>query len=128
MEEEKYNKVSEPAAAYYTNSVVGAMRRHISRRIATVNDPSFLSRLSQIVDDNPEPFEVRYQRAREFAYAHFPYEIAKQLEAEDFMIDQPMPNVVDESKIDSVLLESENSGTLSDTETQALFNIWNRES
>ena len=44
------------------------------------------------------------------------------------MIDQPMPNVVDESKIDSVLLESENSGTLSDAETQALFNIWNRES
>ena len=128
MEKEKHNNLSEPAAAYYTNSVVGAMRRHISRRIASVNDPSFLSRLSQIVDDNPEPFEVRYQRAREFAYAHFPYEIAKQLEAEDFMIDQPMPNIVDKSLLDSVLLESENSGTISDSETQSLFSIWNHES
>ncbi len=128
MEKDKHNNLSEPAAAYYTNSVVGAMRRHISRRIASVNDPSFLSRLSQIVDDNPEPFEVRYQRAREFAYAHFPYEIAKQLEAEDFMIDQPMPNIVDKSLLDSVLLESENSGTLSDAETQSLFSIWNHES
>ena len=128
MEKEKHNNLSEPAAAYYTNSVVGAMRRHISRRIASVNDPSFLSRLSQIVDDNPEPFEVRYQRAREFAYAHFPYEIAKQLEVEDFMIDQPMPNIVDKSLLDSVLLESENSETLSDAETQSLFSIWNHES
>ena len=128
MEKEKHNNLSEPAAAYYTNSVVGAMRRHISRRIASVNDPSFLSRLSQIVDDNPGPFEVRYQRAREFAYAHFPYEIAKQLEAEDFMIDQPMPNIVDKSLLDSVLLESENSGTISDSETQSLFSIWNHES
>ena len=128
MEKEKHNNLSEPAAAYYTNSVVGAMRRHISRRIASVNDPSFLSRLSQIVDDNPEPFEVRYRRAREFAYAHFPYEIAKQLEAEDFMIDQPMPNIVDKSLLDSVLLESENSGTISDSETQSLFSIWNHES
>ncbi len=61
---------------------------------------------------------------KDFAYAHLPYDLAQQLEAEDFLKGRPMPNQVKPSELKARLLEAVASGYLTEEETKKLFEDW----
>ena len=66
-------KSEEPAAIYYTPSMVNALQRSILNRISRERNPQKLSEISCILDDSSEKesFEERYQQAKAFAYNYF---------------------------------------------------------
>ena len=121
-------KVKEPAATYYTPSMVNALQRSIVNRIAHETNPEKLSEISRILDDSPakESFEERYRKAKEFAYKHFDKEFIQYLEARNFLVDEPFPAEVCETKedLERLIAESEASGECTQEEVDKMFTRW----
>ena len=121
-------KVKEPAATYYTPSMVNALQRSIVNRIAHETNPEKLSEISRILDDSPakESFEERYRKAKEFAYKHFDKEFIQYLEARNFLVDEPFPAEVCETKedLERLIAESEASGECTQEEVDKMFARW----
>lgn len=123
MESEQRNTINEPQISY-NQHLTSAIRRHIHKRLDTVQDMALLSRISNMMDEQADSFELRYQNARDFVYANFPNDIAKKLESEDFMIDQAFPASESEVDVERLFQEAEDSGILSEEEAQKIFHTW----
>ncbi len=123
-------KVEEPTAAYYTPSMVNALRRSIVNRVSHETDPRKLSEISQILDDAPakESFEERYQKAKDFAYKHFDKDFIQYLEARNFLVDEPFPlqSYTDE-EWEKELERAEEAGDATDEEVAKMYAIWEDE-
>ena len=121
-------KAKEPVATYYTPSMVNALRRSIVNRVSHETNPEKLSEISQILDDSPtkESFEERYRKAKEFAYKHFDKEFIQYLEARNFLVDEPFPAEVCETKedLERLIAESEASGECTQEEVDKMFARW----
>ena len=121
-------KVKEPAATYYTPSMVNALQRSIVNRVSHETNPEKLSEISRILDDSPakESFEERYRKAKEFAYKHFDKEFIQYLEARNFLVDEPFPAEVCETKedLERLIAESEASGECTQEEVDKMFARW----
>ncbi len=121
-------KAKEPVAIYYTPSMVNALRRSIVNRVSHETNPKKLSEISQILDDSPtkESFEERYRKAKEFAYKHFDKEFIQYLEARNFLVDEPFPAEVCETKedLERLIAESEASGECTQEEVDKMFARW----
>ena len=104
----------EPTAAYYTPSMVHALQRSIANRISHETNPE------------KESFEERYQKAKEFAYKHFDKEYIQSLEARNFLVDEPFPTEVCETKedLERLIAESEASGECTQEEIDKMYTIW----
>lgn len=120
-------KAKEPAATYYTPSMVNALRRSIVNRISYETNPEKLSEISQILDDSPskESFEERYRKAKEFAYKHFDKDFIQYLEAHNFLIDEPFPlqSYTDE-EWEKELERAEEAGDATEEEVAKMYAIW----
>ena len=118
----------EPTAAYYTPSMVHALQRSIANRISHETNPEKLSEISRILDasSEKESFEERYQKAKEFAYKHFDKEYIQSLEARNFLVDEPFPAEVCETKedLERLIAESEASGECTQEEMDKMYTIW----
>ena len=123
-------KVKEPAATYYTPSMVNALQRSIVNRIAHETNPEKLSEISRILDDSPtkESFEERYRKAKEFAYKHFDKDFIQYLEARNFLVDEPFPlqSYTDE-EWEKELERAEEAGDATDEEIANMYAIWEDE-
>lgn len=121
-------KVKEPVATYYTPSMVNALQRSIVNRVAHETNPEKLSEISRILDDSPakESFEERYRKAKEFAYKHFDKDFIQYLEARNFLVDEPFPAEVCETKedLERLIAESEASGECTQEEVDKMFARW----
>ena len=121
-------ETKEPTTTYYSKNMVNALKRNIRRRVDEEDDPKVLSEISRILDKDKEkePFEERYQRAKEFAYSRFDEEYARELEGHNFYIGETFPSIVCETKEDweRMVRESEESGTASEEEVKKAFRIW----
>ena len=122
-------ETKEPSTIYYSNNVVSALKRHISRKVDEETDPLVLSEISRMLDKEPdeEPFEQRFCKAKEFAYSHFDKEYARELETHNFYIEEPFPATIcnSEEDFEKMIKESEESGLASIEELQKAFSIWN---
>ena len=120
-------KSEEPAAIYYTPSMVNALQRSILNRISRERNPQKLSEISRILDDSSEKesFEERYQQAKAFAYNHFDKEYIQSLEARNFLVDElfPLQTYTDEEWKRELEL-SEESGDATDEEVSKMYRIW----
>ena len=87
-----------------------------------------LSEISRILDDSPakESFEERYRKAKEFAYKHFDKDFIQYLEARNFLVDEPFPAEVCETKedLERLIAESEASGECTQEEVDKMFARW----
>ena len=121
-------KAKEPAATYYTPSMVNALQRSIVNRIAHETNPEKLSEISRILDDSPakESFEERYRKAKEFAYKHFDKDFIQYLEARNFLVDEPFPAEVCETEedLERLIAESGASGECTQEEVDKMFARW----
>ena len=121
-------KVKEPAATYYTPSMVNALQRSIVNRVSHETNPEKLSEISRILDDSPakESFEERYRKAKEFAYKHFDKDFIQYLEARNFLVDEPFPAEVCETKedLERLIAESEASGECTQEEVDKMLARW----
>ena len=121
-------KAKEPITTYYTPSMVNALRRSIVNRVSHETNPKKLSEISQILDDSPakESFEERYRKAKEFAYKHFDKDFIQYLEARNFLVDEPFPAEVCETKedLERLIAESEASGECTQEEVDKMFARW----
>lgn len=121
-------KAKEPTAAYYTPSMVYALQRSIANRISRETNPEKLSEISRILDasSEKESFEERYRKAKEFAYKHFDKEYIQSLEARNFLVDEPFPAEVCETKedLERLIAESEASGECTQEEMDKMYTIW----
>ena len=121
-------KVKEPAATYYTPSMVNALQRSIVNRVSHETNPKKLSEISRILDDSPakESFEERYRKAKEFAYNHFDKDFIQYLEARNFLVDEPFPAEVCETKedLERLIAESEASGECTQEEVDKMLARW----
>lgn len=117
-------KVKEPTATYYSRPMLNALRNHIKNRVEQMDDAELLSKISSMLDKDEESFEERYQRAKEFAYAHFDPKFAKELEEENFLIGKPMPCQYTNNEFEKELKLSEASGNATDEEVKAAFKLW----
>lgn len=121
-------KAKEPAATYYTPSMVNALQRSIVNRVSHETNPKKLSEISRILDDSPakESFEERYRKAKEFAYKHFDKDFIQYLEARNFLVDEPFPAEVCETEedLERLIAESEASGECTQEEVDKMFARW----
>ena len=121
-------KVKEPAATYYTPSMVNALQRSIVNRVSHETNPEKLSEISRILDDSPakESFEERYRKAKKFAYKHFDKDFIQYLEARNFLVDEPFPAEVCETKedLERLIAESEASGECTQEEVDKMLARW----
>lgn len=121
-------KAKEPVATYYTPSMVNALQRSIVNRVSHETNPEKLSEISRILDDSPakESFEERYRKAKEFAYKHFDKDFIQYLEARNFLVDEPFPAEVCETKedLERLIAESEASGECTQEEVDKMFARW----
>ena len=121
-------KAKEPVATYYTPSMVNALQRSIVNRVSHETNPEKLSEISRILDDSPakESFEKRYWKAKEFAHKHFDKEFIQYLEARNFLVDEPFPAEVCETKedLERLIAESEASGECTQEEVDKMFARW----
>ena len=121
-------KAKEPIATYYTPSMVNALQRSIVNRVSQETNPEKLTAISRILDDSPakESFEERYQRAKTFAYKNFDKDYVQSLEARNFLVDEPFPAEICETKEDlgRIIAESEASGECTQEEVDRMFARW----
>lgn len=91
-------KAKEPASVYYTPS---------------------------LSDESLPSFEERYQKAKEFARSHFEQDFVEYLEERNFMVDEPFPyDDKEESNLEKMFRESEESGIATDEEVKQAFEVW----
>ena len=121
-------KAKEPIATYYTPSMVNALQRSIVNRVSQETNPEKLIAISRILDDSPakESFEERYQRAKTFAYKNFDKDYVQSLEARNFLVDEPFPAEICETKedLERIIAESEASGECTQEEVDRMFARW----
>lgn len=121
-------KAKEPIATYYTPSMVNALQRSIVNRVSQETNPEKLTAISRILDDSPakESFEERYQRAKAFAYKNFDKDYVQSLEARNFLVDEPFPAEICETKedLERIIAESEASGECTQEEVDRMFARW----
>ena len=125
-------ETKEPTTTYYSKNMVNALKRNIRRRVDEEDDPKVLSEISRILDKDKEkePFEERYQRAKEFAYSRFDEEYARELEGHNFYIDAPMPLQIisTQEELDRLIeeceKEDEQEGCVTHAEMMKEVNKW----
>ena len=113
---------------YYTPSMVHALQRSIVNRVSHETNPEKLSEISRILDasSESESFEARYQRAKAFANKHFDKAYVRSLEERNFLVDEPFPAEVCETKedLERIIAESEASGECAQEEVDKMFARW----
>ncbi len=86
------------------------------------------SEVDKILDASSEQdsFEERYRKAKEFAYKHFDPEYIQSLEARNFLVDEPFPAEICETKedLERIIAESEASGECAQEEVDNMYARW----
>ena len=103
-------KAKEPIASNYTpsNPIIPHLRNYIMEKLEDERDLNVLEKIYSIISPEDElSYEEKFAIAKEQTKQYCPEELARELEAEGFMIDKPYPYEDELSYIDTVIKEDE---------------------
>ena len=84
-------KAKDPMIVAHGNMLIPNLRNFIVERVEEESNLSVLEQIYAILGSSKQSFEDRYQKAKEQTEKYCVPEIAKEMEAEGYMIDKPYP-------------------------------------
>ena len=128
-------KAKEPVAAYRQTAYTLTdseqkliMRAEQDIKAGRIYTQAQVDKMADGINDSPakESFEERYRKAKEFAYKHFDKDFIQYLEARNFLVDEPFPAEVCETKedLERLIAESEASGECTQEEVDKMYARW----
>lgn len=103
-------KAKEPIASNYTqsNPIIPHLRNYIMEKLEDERDLNVLEKIYSIISPEDElSYEEKFAIAKEQTEQYCPIELARDLEAEGYMIDKPYPYEDEISDIDTIIKEDE---------------------
>lgn len=83
-------KTKEPIVAKYNNNLIPYLKSYIVDKLEEENNLDVLEKIYSIISpESKMSFEQKFALAKEQTEKYCPEELAKELEAEGFMIDKP---------------------------------------
>lgn len=101
-------KTKEPIVAKYNNNLIPYLKSYIVDKLEEENNLDVLEKIYSIISpESKMSFEQKFALAKEQTEKYCHEELAKELEAEGYMIDKPYPYMDSTQDLEEAILDDE---------------------